>query len=83
MVKSQARTYDLAVNLSMPDYCAAHLKAAFGLLSSDLSDDLERKRMEDYYNLNLRKVAEFTKPAIPATRELVPVSPIYCPQLPT
>ena len=24
--------------------------------------------MEDYYNLNLRKVAEFAKPARPATR---------------
>jgi hypothetical protein len=71
VVKSQASTYDPAVNLSTPEFCAAYLKAAFSKLSSDLSDDLERKRMEDHYNLSLRKVAEFakpTKPTKPVTR---------------
>jgi hypothetical protein len=40
VVKSQANTYDLAVNLSTPECSAAYLKAAFSKLSSDLSDDL-------------------------------------------
>ena len=68
VVRSQASTYDQAVKLSTPECCAAYLKAAFSKLSSDLSDDLERKRMEDFYNLSLRKVAEFAKPARPVTR---------------